>query len=350
MKNFMIYGVNGYTGRLILEKALKNGFRPIIAGRNKKEVFQLAQQYNDLDYRVFYLENPEQVSKYLSDVTLVINCAGPFEYTAEVMALACIKSRVHYIDITGEISVFEFLKEFDGMAKEAGIMMMPGAGFDVVPSDCIAAMLKSRMPDATNLELAFSSIGSFVSHGTAITAIENLGNKNLIRENGKLKEIASGKLFKWINFGELKHHCISIPWGDISTAYSSTGIPNIIVYMGVPEKAKKIIKLGNWFRPLLKTEFVKNILKKQIKKRPAGPNEEQRKKARTLLWGEVSNIKDEKLSIRLQTLEGYTLTAETSILIASKILQNNFKTGYQTPSMAYGPNLILEIEGSVIVD
>jgi short subunit dehydrogenase-like uncharacterized protein len=341
--NFLIYGVNGYTGRLILEEALKKGFRPIIAGRDKKAVFELARDNNDLDYRVFPLENPEQVAKHLDDIVAVIHCAGPFEFTAEVMALACIAKGVHYMDITGEITVFELLKGLEESAKKANVMLLPGSGFDVVPSDCLAAMLKEKMPDAKTLEMAFSNVGGSISHGTASTAIENLGKKNLIRENGYFKEVPMGKLFKWVDFGSVKHHCVSIPWGDVSTAYYSTGIPNVTVYMGIPPSARKWMLLGNWLSPLLRSKAVKNYLKKQLKKRPAGPDAEQRKKAKTLLWGEVCNAKGEKISLLMQTAEGYTLTAAASVLIVTKILNGNFKTGFQTPSLAYGSGLILEL-------
>ncbi len=348
MNNFLIYGANGYTGRLIVERAMELGYKPIIAGRNAKEITALAEE-KGLEYRIFALDDSNEIKKHLNDVALVIHCAGPFEYTAKNMAKACIGRSVHYMDITGEIAVFEMLQTLDTEAKVAGVMLLPGAGFDVVPSDCLSAMLKEKMPNAVKLELAFTGLGAGVSHGTAATAIENLGKMNLIRENGKIKEVPMGKDAKWVEFGPVKHHCISIPWGDVSTAFVSTGIPNITVYMGLKASVRKWMQLSNWIKPLLRSKFVKNLLKKRLDKMPAGPNAEQRKNGKSLLWGEVTDPSGNKISLRLQAPEGYTLTAISAVLIASKVLNGNLKTGFQTPSRAYGSGLVLEVEGTVMV-
>jgi short subunit dehydrogenase-like uncharacterized protein len=105
---------------------------------------------------------------------------------------------------------------------------------------------------------------------------------------------------------------------------------------------------GNWISPILKMKAVKNFLIKQLKKRPEGPNEEQRKNGYCLIWGEVSNKNSEKISMHLKTREGYTFTALSSVLIASKIIEGNFKIGFQTPSSAYGSGLVSEIEGTEV--
>jgi len=349
MKNFLIYGANGYTGRLIVDHAIELGYKPILAGRNEAQLTALAKE-KGLESRIFALDKPDNVAKNIEDMALVIHCAGPFQYTALQMVAACIAKGVHYMDITGEISVFEALQGYSEKAKAAGVMLMPGAGFDVVPSDCLSAMLKEKMPSATKIELAFTGLGAGISHGTAATAVENLGKRNLVRENGKIKEVAMGSLAKWVNFGDFKHHCISIPWGDVSTAYFSTGVPNITVYMGLPASMLKWMRLSNWVAPLLRTAWVKNMLRKRLDKQPAGPNEEQRKKSKSFLWGEATDANANKVELRLQTPEGYTLTALSAMLIASKILNQNFKTGYQTPSSAYGAGLILEIEGTKLLN
>jgi short subunit dehydrogenase-like uncharacterized protein len=348
MNNFLIYGANGYTGRLIVDRALELGFKPIIAGRNAKDITALAEE-KELEFRIFSLDDSNEIKKQLNGIALVIHCAGPFVHTAKNMAKACIHRSVHYLDITGEIAVFEMLQTLDTEAKVAGVMLLPGTGFDVVPSDCLAAMLKEKMPEANKLEMAFTGLGVGVSHGTAATAVENLGKANLIRENGIIKEVPMGKLFKWVEFGPVKHHCISIPWGDVSTAFVSTGIPNITVYMGMPASMRKWMLLGNWIKPILRSNFVKKRLRKRLDKMPAGPNTEQRKNGKSYFWGEASDASGNKVSLRLQTSEGYTLTAISAVHIATKVLNGNLKTGFQTPSGAYGSGLVLEVEGSSMI-
>ena len=78
--------------------------------------------------------------------------------------------------------------------------------------------------------------------------------------------------------------------------------------------------------------------------KPAGPSEEKRNSGRSFLWGKVWDGNGKACVSQLETVSGYTLTAKTAVLIAEKIMSGNFKAGYQTPAMAYGADLIMEID------
>jgi len=349
MNHLLLYGANGYTGKLILQRCLEMGLKPIVAGRNTGEIQRLAGQYG-LEPRIFDLGDPKKINKGMDGVSVVIHAAGPFKFTAKPMVETCLKHKVHYLDITGEIEVFETCAAFDKQAKDAGIMVMPGSGFDVVPSDCLAVHLKRRLPDADSLQLAFAGLGGGFSRGTAKTAIENLGRGGAIRRNGKITVVPAAHKTMEVDFGMKKMLCVCIPWGDVSTAWRSTGIPNIEVYMGATSGMVRGMKVSNYFGWLLKTTAVRNYLKKRIDSGPPGPSDEKRKKGRSLLWGKVSNASGKSCVSLLQTPEGYSLTAMTSVASAQKILNGNFKAGYQTPAMAYGPDFILEVEGCLRED
>src|SRR5262249_46266532 len=140
----------------------------------------------ELPARVFALTSPGEMTKALQGISLVLNCAGPFSQTAFVMIQACMAARAHYLDITGEIAVFESAHRLDGKAKAAGIVLCPGAGFDVVPTDCTALMLKRALPDATQLALGFDMTAKNMSQGTAKTLVEGLGKSGMVRHNGAL--------------------------------------------------------------------------------------------------------------------------------------------------------------------
>ncbi len=342
---FLLYGANGYTGQLIASLAAEYGLKPILAGRNEAALQAMASSLN-LSYKVIDLSDTDALHAALNEVDVVLHAAGPFEHTCKKMIQACLKTQTHYLDINGQISVFELAKHCDYKAKEAGIMVMPGVGFDVVPTDCTALYLKNKLPDATHLKLAFAIIGGKLSHGTALTMAENLGEGGAVRENGKIIKKPLGHKGFWLDFGIRKIFVMSIPWGDISTAYTTTGIPNIETYTAISPKTFSLLKwqfLYNW---LLRTSFVRNLAKKKIKQKPAGPSAEMREKAMALVWGEVTNDAGEKRTVRLQCPEGYTLTAASSLLIIKKVLSGNFKTGYQTPAGAYGADLIMEIPGA----
>ena len=345
---FLLYGANGYTGKIIAKLAATYNVQPILAGRTEANIKPLADELQ-LPYRIIDLDDAAQLQKNLAEVKLVLHAAGPYVYTAKQMIEACLQTGVHYIDINGDISVFETLKKYDAAAKEKNIMVMPGVGFDVVPTDCIALQLKNKMPDATHLKLAFASIGGGLSHGTATTMAGKIGEGGAVRENGKIIRKPLGQKGMWVNFREKRLFVMTIPWGDISTAYTTTGIKNIEAYTGMAPKVYRILKFQWAFNWLLRTNFVRNIIIKKIKARPAGPSDEQRQKSSSLVWGEVSNASGKTLSACISCFDGYTLTAHSSLLITQKILEGNFKTGYQTPAGCYGEDLILEVPGTEII-
>ena len=346
--SFLIYGASGYTGKLIVELSIKKGLKPILAGRTEAKIKPLAEKFG-LEYLVFGLDNIENVVQNIAKFPLVLNCAGPFSRTAKPIVEACLKAKTHYLDITGEIEVFEMIKSYDLQAKKNGVMLLPGVGFDVVPTDCMAKYLSTKLPNATHLELAFTSVGGSISHGTVTTMVENLGNEGFTRENGVMVSKPTGYKGKLIDFGSLKQFAMTIPWGDISTAYTTTGIPNIETYAGASKSVYYVMKLQFLFNPILRTKFVKNLLQKYADDKITGPNEQHFQNGKSLIYGKVTNAKGEFVEGKLETLEGYRLTAETSVLITQKVLELKGISGYQTPAGLFGHELILEIEGSKFI-
>lgn len=351
MKNqnlIIVYGSYGYTGTLIVDLCKERGLNVILAGRSSEALAKQSKR-TGFPYTVVKSDDVAGLTNLVEPAALVIHCGGPFKHTAGFMAEACLASRTHYTDITGEYQVFERLALMDQQAKEAGIMIMPGTGFDVVPSDCLAAHLRSRLPSATHLQLAFASAGAGMSRGTKKTSVESLGYGGVVREEGKLKNISLGKVMN-VDFGAFRMNALCIPWGDIATAWRSTGIPNIEVYMGATDSMIRNARMSNYLGWLLRLPLVQGYLKKQLDSGSAGPSDEKREKGKSFLWGKVRNTAGEERITRLVAPNGYTLTALTAVLIAAKILSGNFKTGYQTPATAYGPYLILEIPGATRTD
>ena len=211
MKNFLIYGANGYTGELVTRFASERGLKPILAGRNAEKIEALAKQF-EMPFRVFSLEDVAKTDEALSEVEFVLHCAGPFSITSAPMVEACLRNKKHYLDITGEIAVFEAMAQLDKRAKDAGIMIMSGVGFDVVPSDCLAKHLKNRLPSATHLTLAFYGLGK-ISHGTQATMTMNVGKGGAIRQNGEIVSVPAAYKTREIDFGEIKKTGVTIPWG-----------------------------------------------------------------------------------------------------------------------------------------
>ncbi len=343
---FLIYGANGYTGELITRMAAERGLRPILAGRNEAKIAELAAKYG-FEHRAFSLDDSAKVDAALQEVDMVLHCAGPFSITSLPMVKACIRNKKHYTDITGEISVFETCAAFDKKAAGAGVMVMPGVGFDVVPSDCLARHLKDRLPTATHLSLAFYGMGR-LSHGTQATMTMNVGKGGAIRKDGKITGVPAAWKTREINFGEVTKTGVTIPWGDVSTAFYSTGIPNIEVFTVVPPSNLKMMKMSRYLGWLLATAPFQSYLQKKIP--VGGPSDTEREKGKTLMWGEATDNEGNRVESRLQGPEGYTLTAIAALNVAQKILAGNFTPGYQTPAKAYGADLVMEIDGTARQD
>ncbi|HVT38092.1 MAG TPA: saccharopine dehydrogenase NADP-binding domain-containing protein [Gemmatimonadaceae bacterium] len=340
----LIYGAYGYTGRLVVAEALARQLRPIVSGRDGAAVRALAHD-TGLEARPASLDDAAALDAALAGVAAVLHCAGPFARTSAPMVNACLRTKTHYMDITGEIGVFETLAARSAEGERAGVMLLPGVGFDVVPSDCLAAHLHRRLPSATWLTLAFHG-GTGLSRGTATTMIENVARGGAVRRAGKITPVPAAWRRRDINYGDRMRRSVTIPWGDVSTAYHSTGIPNIEVYTAASASAVRGLMLARYLGGLVATPPLQAFLKRRIRAGAAGPSPEQRLRAMARLWGEAWDNDGRRVQSRLKTPDGYTLTALTSVACAVKVLAGGAKPGFQTPSRAFGPDFILAIPGT----
>jgi len=344
----MIYGANGYTGRLAARVATDRRLRPILAGRHADPIRSLADELGCAS-RVFDLDDSAAAATNLQGVAAVLHCAGPFSATSRPMLDACQRAGTHYLDITGEIAVFEEIHSRDQEIRDARIVAIPGVGFDVVPTDCLAAMLKRELASATHLKLAFMARDGKLSPGTAKTMVEGLPDGGRIRENGRIVKVPPAYKVETIPFTEtLSARAVTIPWGDVSTAYYSTGIPNIEVFLGAPEEQINRMKMPDVLRALLRVAPVQAFVKALIARRVKGPSDEQRARDEMYVYGEAWDEAGRKVAMRLRTREGYTLTAESGVTAIVKVLEGSLAPGAYTPSMAFGAEYVLELEGTAL--
>ena len=343
-KPSLIYGAYGYTGELIAREAVRRGLRPILAGRRHEPLEVLSQEL-DLTYRAFNLEDEEALPNLLDDVEAVLHCAGPFIRTNRAMVESCLRSGTHYLDITGEIGVFESIYRRDSEARNAGVVLLPGTGLDVVPSDCLAVHLVQQLPDATHLELALDSDRGAASRGTLNTMVEALPHIGAERVEGKIVSRPPAFDAREIEFSFARRWAMTIPWGDIASAYRSTGIPNIRVYMGAsPKRIARLRRIAPLL-PLLGSRSVKKTLQWVIRRQPTGPAEEIRESARSCFWGSVRNVEGDSRKALLEAPEGYKLTAMTAVECLQRVLDGKLEPGAWTPATAFGANFIKTFEG-----
>jgi len=339
----MIYGAYGYTGTLVAEEAVRRGHRPLLAGRSAEKLAPLAERLG-LEWKAIGLDEKALVHA-IGDCDLVFHAAGPFVHTAGPMMRACLATATNYLDITGELQVFQELYRHDSTARTQEIVMISGVGFDVVPTDCLAVYLASRLPDATKLELAVDAMTT-PSAGTIGSTIESAPHGGWIRRDGKLVQQSLGAGARDQMFTEGMRRIMPLPLGDLESAYRSTGIPTITTYLVLPRAVPPLLRiLGPALRSLLKLDTARSMARGIVRMMGSGPDEEARSACRSYMWGRVENKRGESMEGWLETAEAYTFTAAAGVRIVELVLEQR-PTGTLTPAQAFGADLVLQIPGS----
>lgn len=348
---WMIYGATGYTGKLIAEAAVQRGHKPVIAGRSEHKLKPLADRLG-LDYLVFGVnDNAEAIDglRRVDDLELVLHCAGPFIHTSAPMLEACLHVGAHYLDITGEISVFEHTFAQHDRAEAEGILLMSGVGFDIVPSDCLSRYVAEQKPNATQLDVVIEALGgdsggANITAGTMKSMVEMIPGGGRLRRGGQLVPYDLGAGADRFTFPHGKRLTLPITWGDLSTAYRTTGIPNITTYMSFPpSQIKALQRFAYPLRMLLKNDMVRGWVCDQIDQNIDGPSQETRNTARSHLYARATAPDGTYADAWLETKEGYAFTVDASLLCVEQVLDGNY-SGAQTPAQAFGADFVLNID------
>lgn len=340
---FMIYGATGYTGKLTARMAKEQGLRPVLSGRNAVKLKAFAEPLG-LEYRAACLDEANRLAQALHDIDVVLNTAGPFSATARPVVDACLRTGTHYLDITGEIPVFEALYRRDAEARSRNVMIMPGVGFVVVPSDCLAAHVAARLPGTQHLKIGISRV-DFISRGSAKTMIELVSDAVKIRQNGVITSIPIGSLERGFDYGRGYQPSTAVSWGDVFTAFYTTGIPSIEVYTEASLLERGVYQLGGYFAWVLNTAPSQILLKTLAEMLPEGPSDEERAACERVIVAEAEDRSGRRVRSRLRTPDGYIFTAVTALAIVERVLKGEYEVGFQTPARVYGADFVLNFNG-----
>jgi saccharopine dehydrogenase (NAD+, L-lysine-forming) len=346
---WMIYGANGYTGRLVAALAAARGQRPLLAGRDGDAVGRLATELG-LDHLAVGLGDGAALRAALDGVDVVAHCAGPFTATSAPMVEACLATGTNYLDVTGELPVFEAVLARGPDAAAAGVVLLPGAGFDVVPTDCLAGMLAAALPDAVSLELAFRAPGG-TSRGTATTGLAITAAGGFRRVDGRLVPTPFGHPRRTVPFPSRPRDVGAITWGDLVTAHHTTGIPNITVYGPVPLRggvarraATAVVQRVLGYGP------ARSLAARMVRRRISGPTAQTRAATVVEVWGEVRDAAGQTRSATLTGPNAYDLTADAVVRAAVYLMAGagpagRIAAGAHTPATALGPDFVRELDG-----
>lgn len=339
----LVYGATGFTGRLIVESALALGLRPVLGGRDAAKLAALGEPLG-LPWRAAALADATQLDAALAGMRVVLHAAGPFSQTAAPMAAACLRAGVHYLDVTGEIPVIEQLAALHRDARRRGIMIMPGTGFDVVPSDCLAAHVAARLPGATTLRLGLTGL-AFATRGSASTLAEHAGIGVNVRRGGVITPVAPGALRRRFDFGDGPRDCCNVSWGDVAAAYYTTGIPDIAVYFEATPAVETMLLASRTLGWMLRSAPWQVWLKAHAALLPEGPSAAERAPRAMVIVAEASDGAGRRARARLRTPEAYTFTGTIAAAIARRVLRGDCEPGFQTPGRVYGADYVLGFSG-----
>jgi short subunit dehydrogenase-like uncharacterized protein len=343
----LLYGAYGYTGRLAAELAAAKKLDVVLAGRNKDALAALGDQLS-LPTRVVGLDDPKRLSEVLKDITCVVHMAGPFATTSPPMLNACLATQTNYIDITGEIEVFEAMWSREDEIKRAGITVVPGAGFDVVPSDCLAGYVAGKLERPVSVIIALRGLES-ASQGTLRTAIRQVSKPVLCRRAGAIVAL-DDRSPRWIDFGSGDEPCVPVSWGDVATAFHSTGVGNITVYFRRTKLLRSVDILGKLFGPLLRSRIGQRGLAAIVRSLPEGPSQSERNGHRGTIWAVAIDCSGRSFKASLSTPDAYDFTANSALEISSRISSLPTAVGLVTPSQAFGADFVLSLPGCSRMD
>ena len=338
----LLYGAYGYTGRLTAELAAAKGCEIFLAGRNKGALAGMGDRLR-LPIRVVALDDTSRLADALKDIACVVHMAGPFALTSAPMLSACLASHTHYVDITGEIEVFEAIWSRELEIQRAGITAVPGAGFDVVPTDCLAAYVASKLQRPVSLLVALRGLEN-ASQGTLRTAIRQVSRPVLCRRAGAIVAL-DDRTPQWVDFGFGDEPCVPLSWGDVATAFHSTGVGNITVYFRRTALFRSADVVGKLFGRLLRSRSGQSALGAIIRRLPEGPTQAERARQRSTIWAEATDASGISFKARLSTPDAYDFAANSALEIASRISSLPRALGLVTPFQAFGADFVLSLPG-----
>ncbi len=337
----VIYGATGYTGRLLIPEATSRGLHPLLSGRDPAALAALAGEH-DLASLPASVTDSASLDAAFAGAKVVLNAAGPFSRTAGPVVDACMRAGAHYLDITGELRVVESLAARHAEAKWRGVMLMPAVGFDVVPTDCLAAHVARRLPTARRLAMAVTQPG-VLSSGSIKTLLDSI-DVGLVRRNGTLTPQPIASIERQFDFGWGETTCTNVSFADTATAYYTTGIPHVTTFVEAPPLVRTLLTLSRTFAGAMRAPVWQDVLESWSRMLPSNTNLAHTR-ADTTMYAVAEAEDDEggRARARLQTPEAYTLTAAAATAILARVFDGDFEPGFQTPARVYGPDFVLSL-------
>jgi menaquinone-9 beta-reductase len=340
----MIYGATGYTGTLIARESVELECEVVLGARDPERLATVARSLA-LPFRAFSLDDSSAIDAALDDIDIVLNAAGPFVATSEALIASCLTTRTHYLDVAGELTVFLAAHRHDAASRERGIMIMPGAGFLIVASDCLAADIATVAPGAKYLRLGLTQSTMF-SRSSLKTLFGEARDRVVITQAKNLTQIRVGRLERQFDYGEGPRTSLAVTLADVFTAHLTTGIQNIEGYVEASPGVRTGMAFAMGFGAALGATQLRKVVDFGLSAWPERPLAVARGAAKQVVVAEAEDNWRRTRRLRITTDDGYSFTARAAKAILQRAICGDLATGFQTPGKLYGPSLALSIPGT----
>jgi hypothetical protein len=235
-----VVGAYGHTGRFVVTELRSRGFVPLLLGRDEGKLQALAAAHPGLEYRVTSADDPASLDRALRGAAAVVNCAGPFAFTAAPVIEAALRAGIAYVDVAAEIEAnVDTFTDFADRARAAGVAVVPAMAFFGGLGDLLVT---TAMGDWTAADEAHIAYGLSSWHPTSGTLAAGAVSRE--RRDGARVRYTGGQLEYYVADGGLPtlEWDFPAPMGprtvlgeftmaDVVTVPSHLSIPEVRTYM-----------------------------------------------------------------------------------------------------------------------
>jgi short subunit dehydrogenase-like uncharacterized protein len=362
----LLYGATGYTGRLIAAEGARVGmasggsappYRMVLAGRNGAKLAEVAERHS-MEYRVFALDDPGRVKHALRGIDLVINAAGPFALTGDRLAKSSIDAGCHYVDINGEVDVYQRLDDLGRYAADRELAMVCSAGHTAAASDLLLDAALSHLEGRAGLDYG-GELGAIriamacvvnLSRGSVGTLWRSLREQVTVVRGWSLWHEPVGKLEHTFDF---RDHGKPNAKTDLRIASAANLVDTLTARLTVARRgfsAKRMesyveagtaarfgYQLASYLAPVAAIPGVRFLVRQQIEFLPEGPTpEDLRDETHVILLDIEDPARAKLIDWRWETPNAYQFTAQVVVEIAAKTVKGP-SVGWLTPGAVLRP-------------
>lgn len=338
-----VYGATGFTGGLIAHELKRLGADFLVAGRDAQKLGALSGELGGVPFRAVSVDDPAGLREMLEPCSVVVACAGPFSLYGEPVVAAAADTGTHYLDTTGEQPFMQLVFDRYGeKAAETGAVLVSGMGFDYLPGDMIAALTADGMGPLEEIVLAYCVHGFAPTQGTSLSALEIMRGGDVVWTDGDWRPAprsADGGRWRFPEpLGEQR--MLRYPAGEQITVprhVETARVRTLLNGMVVPPRLMPAAVATTPVLGLALRTPLGKAMGALIRRLPAAPSEEDRKKARFTISCEARG----KSGTRRGTVRGgdvYGLTAVSLAHGAQLCADPGYdRKGALAPAQAFDP-------------